>query len=91
MATRAQARALLDEGHSFQTAARELGLSAGATFMLATGVPADGSDAPTAEQAAWMPASTQHLVGVPAFNPTSDPHVLPWVRERAARELTRPS
>jgi hypothetical protein len=25
------------------------------------------------------------------LNPTTDPHVLPWVRERAARELTRPS
>jgi hypothetical protein len=91
MATRSQVQALLDEGHSYETAARELGLSAGATFMLATGIPADGSDALTTEQAAALPASTQHLLGVPALNPTTDPHVLPWVRERAARELTRPS
>ena len=45
MPTRDQVDALLDSGHSYETAARLLRIPAGQAFMVATGLPADGSDA----------------------------------------------
>ncbi|MHB8532925.1 MAG: hypothetical protein ACYDC2_09410 [Solirubrobacteraceae bacterium] len=80
MVTRAQVLELLEEGHSYETAARELHIPAGRAFMIATGVPADGSEQVT-------PGSTQHLSNPPHSNPTRKEHVLQWVRERARREL----
>jgi hypothetical protein len=67
---------LLSAGHDHATAGAELGVPAGQAFLIATGRPADGTD--TAAQA---------LGGVPAFNPLTKAHVMPWVRERARREL----
>jgi hypothetical protein len=77
MPTRDQVTELLDHGHSYETAARELHIPAGRAYMIATGLPADGS--------------SQHLVNPPPFNPTRNTEVLKWVRERAARELKRDS
>jgi hypothetical protein len=88
--TRDQVLELLDKGHSYETAARELGVPPGQVFMIATGLPADGSDVPSPEELAAKPAgdaSTQHLVNPPAFNPTTKSFVMDWVRARAAREL----
>lgn len=90
MATREQVLELLDAGHSYETAARALHIPPGQAFMIATGLAADGSDAPSPGQLARkpsLPASTQQLVNPPARNPTRKPHVLEWVRERARREL----
>jgi len=90
MATRAQVRGLLEEGHSYETAARELGVPAGLAFMLATGRPADGGRVPDGdelEQGRVPGGSSQQLVNPPPFNPTGKATVLEWVRERAAREL----
>lgn len=90
MATRAQVLELLELGHSYETAARELELPAGQAFMIATGLPADGSGAPTPAELASkrvLPGSSQHLVNPPPFNPTRNAHVIEWVRERAAGEL----
>jgi len=90
MATRAQVLELLEHGHSFQTAARELKLPAGQVFMTATGRPADGSDVPTPAELhskRLLPGSSQHLVNPPPFNPTRSAQVIEWVRARAAREL----
>jgi hypothetical protein len=92
VATRAQVTRLLDEGHSYETAGRELGISPGQAFMIATGLPADGSDASPPEELERRrvpPGSSQHLSNPPAFNPTRKPRVMDWVRERAARELER--
>jgi hypothetical protein len=86
--------ALLTKGHSYETAARILKVSPGLVFMVATGVPADGSDSLSGEQLRdprLSASSTQHLIGPPAFNPTRRPGVDQWVRERAARELEPPS
>jgi hypothetical protein len=94
MPTRAQVQALLDEGHSYETAARELKVPAGLVFMIASGLPADGSGAPAPEEIATkpvLPGSSQHLVNPPAFNPTRKQHVIDWVSERAGRELSRPT
>jgi hypothetical protein len=91
MATRAQVLELLSLGHSYETAGRELHIPAGQAFMIATGLPADGGDAPTPEELARKPVptgSTQGLVNPPTFNPTRKQHVLDWVKARAARELT---
>ncbi len=93
MPTREQVLELLDGGHSYESAGRELHIPAGQAFMIATGRPADGSDSVSAQERARPPllaGSSQQLVNPPAFNPTGKPHVLPWVRERAGRELTRP-
>jgi hypothetical protein len=90
MPTRAQVLQLLDAGHSFQTAGRQLGIPPGRAFMIATGLPADRSDNPHPDEpgARLVPAgSSQDLVNPPAFNPTRGPAVVRWVRTRAAREL----
>jgi hypothetical protein len=90
VATRAQVLELLKAGHSYETAARELRIPAGQAYMIATGVPADGSDAPPPEELAGKPlleGSSQQLVNPPAFNPTRKQEVLDWVRLRAARDL----
>jgi hypothetical protein len=91
VASHKQVTELLREGHSYETAGRELGISPGLAFMIATGLPADGSGAPTPEELEdkpVLPGSSQHLSNPPAFNPTRKAHVLEWVRERAARELS---
>lgn len=93
MATRAQVEQLLSEGHSYETAASELGITPGVAFLIATGLPADGSDAPHPDELddkPALPGSSQQLSNPPAFNPTSNPAVLDWARERARRELTPP-
>lgn len=39
MATREQVQELLDQGHSYETAARELGINPGLAHLIATGRP----------------------------------------------------
>jgi hypothetical protein len=90
MSSREQVLALLDEGHSYETAARLLHIPPGQAYLIATGRPADGSDSPHPEEEQGkpvLPGSTQHLVNPPPFNPKRDPKIVAWVKERAAREL----
>ena len=72
---------LLEQGHSYETAARALGLPPGLVFMLATGLPADDGDAPAGR--------SQQLVNPPLFDPTAPKSVRRWVDDRARRELTQ--
>jgi hypothetical protein len=91
--TRQQVLELIDGGHSYESAGRELHIPAGQVFMIATGLPADGSDVPSPEDRRRKPllaGGSQHLLGPPPFNPTGKSHVLPWVAERARRELSAP-
>jgi hypothetical protein len=93
VATRAQVLALVEAGQSYETVGRALGIPPGLAFMIATGLPADGSGEPAPEELAGMPAlaaSTQHLVNPRQVNPVRKEHVMEWVRERAARELRKP-
>ena len=83
MATRDQVLQLLELGHSYESVARELDLPPGLAYMIATGQPADGSGAQPS-------GSPQRLVNPPAFNPTRKAHIMDWVRQRAARDLTEP-
>jgi hypothetical protein len=73
VATRDQVTALLDQGHSYETVAGELGIPAGLAYMIATGKPAGGG--------------AQHLVHPAPVNPTRNETVTEWVRARASREL----
>jgi len=94
MPTRAQVLELLDAGHSYETAGRALHIPPGQAFMIATGLPADGSDAPHPEELRdkpVLPGSSQHLVNPAPFNPTRDDRVVAWVQERAARGLRKGS
>jgi hypothetical protein len=70
MATRTQVREL---GHTYETAGRELQILPGQAFMIATGLPADGGDAPSPQELdekPVLPGSSQHLVNPPPLNPT---------------------
>ncbi len=86
-----QVRALLDAGRSYEAIARELGISPGLAYMLATGVPADFSDdLHDGERAGRSePAgSAQALVNPHQHNPQRNPVVVDWIKRRAAAELT---
>lgn len=94
MGKREQVLRLLGEGHTYETAARELGIGPGLAFMLATGLPADGGDVPSPEELEGrpvLPGSSQHLVNPPVVNPTRHDGAMRWVRERARRELKQPA
>jgi hypothetical protein len=89
VATREQVIALLDSGHSYAAAARALNIAPGQAYMIATGMPADGSaasppDDPTGAE--LLSGSSQELVNSSVVNPLRDPLVEDWVRERAARD-----
>jgi hypothetical protein len=85
--TRAQVQELLEGGHSYESAARALDVPTGLAFMIATGFPADDSEAPADELSAGSP---QDLVNPGSPQPARQQHVLDWVRERARRDLSPP-
>jgi len=89
MATREQVRRLLDGGLDYQAAAQELRIPAGQAYMIATGVPADGSDSVPDEEMArrddLLPAS-QHLANPPHHNPTTKEQVQAWIKARVAAD-----
>jgi hypothetical protein len=90
--TRAQVLELLDQGHTYESAARELRIPAGRAYMIATGLPAD-SGTPSLQDPAVNPlqsGSTQQFVNPPAFNPTRNQRVIDWVRRRAEHDLRPP-
>jgi hypothetical protein len=89
--TRAQVLQLVENGRSYEQAGAELGIPPGKAYLVATGLPADGSPALGEEDFAKPGAirgSTQALANPPHHNPTVKPEVLAWVRARAARDLT---
>lgn len=91
MPTRPKVTALLEQGRSYEAVGRELGIPPGQAFMIATGLPADGSDSPHPDELRdrpVLPSSSQHLVNPRPHNPTRDDEVIAWVRRRAGRELT---
>ncbi len=87
MTSRRQVLELLDSGLGYDEAAARLGRPAGLLYLIATGRPADGSDATTEAERrrpGSLPGSTQGLVNPPTENPTSDPSVRGWIAARAA-------
>ncbi len=90
--TREQVVAQLDAGNDWKSAADALGIPTGLAFMIATGIPADGSgvpELPTVSPSVDGPSSPQQLVNHRAHNPLTNDHVDAWMRARAAKELTQ--
>lgn len=88
MPTREQVRQLLNGGLDYQAAGRELGIPPGQVYLIATGVPADGSDTITEEEAkrpGFLPSS-QHLANPPHENPASKDSVAAWLKARVASD-----
>lgn len=88
MPTREQVRQLLDGGLDYEAAGRRLGIPPGQAYMIATGVPADGGDTITEEEAArpgFRPGS-QQLANPPHDNPTARDSTRAWMRARVAAD-----
>jgi len=89
MPTRSDVRGLLDAGHGYEEIGHRLGISPGLAYLLATGLPADGSDAPAAgvrERAGFL-GTSQHLANPEAAeNPTSEESVIEWIKRRVAAD-----
>lgn len=88
MPTREQVRRLLDGGLDYTAASQRLGIPPGQAYLIATGVPADGSDSITAEEArrpGFLPSS-QHLASPPHENPAAKDSVAAWLKARAGSD-----
>lgn len=88
MATREQVRGLLDSGLDYEAAGLRLGIPPGQAYLIATGVPADGSDTITEEEAQrpGFLLSSQHLSNPPHDNPTTKDEVAAWLKARVAAD-----
>ena len=86
MPTRRQVRELLDQGLDHAAAGRRLGIPPGLVHLIATGVPADGSDTITESDRLRTGAlrASQVLVQPPAVNPLSSEAVRAWIGARIA-------
>jgi hemerythrin superfamily protein len=84
--TREQVLAALGGGTDYPAAAAALGIHPGLAYLIATGMPADGSDVPTPEdleRPGVLATSTQHLANPPAAKPDAAEVVHAWLRRRA--------
>jgi Hemerythrin HHE cation binding domain len=84
--TQQQVLDALAGGTDYAAAARRLGIHPGLAYLVATGVPADGSDVLTGEEQdrpGMLPGSTQHLANPPASKPSPADVVHDWLRRRA--------
>jgi hypothetical protein len=86
--TREQVMRLLESGLDYRAVGERLGVPAGQAYLIATGVPADGSDALTPEQMRrpGFLAAGQHLVNPPSESPTTSDVVGRWLKKRAAAD-----
>ena len=91
MVTRAQVLGLVEGGRTYEQAGADLGIPAGQAYLIATGLPADGSAALVESDYARpgvIRGSTQAMSNPQHVNPTVKPEVLEWIRRRAARDVT---
>lgn len=89
MPTKEDVLVMIEAGVDYAEAGRRLGVPAGQAYLIATGVPADGSDSLAPEdlgRRGLLPGTSQHLVNPKADNPTKKEHVLEWVASRARRD-----
>jgi hypothetical protein len=89
MPSRRRVLSLLGETTDYQTVSAHLHVPPGLAMMIATGLPADGSDDLTPQEydRPGLPAgTTQYLTGTAAHNPTRDDKVLEWIQDRARRD-----
>lgn len=87
MPTRADVLALAVQGVPYEEIGERLGILPGLAYLVATGVPADGSDVLTEEELAGRPGivtgSTQHLANPAVSLPKHQASVEAWMRARA--------
>jgi hemerythrin-like domain-containing protein len=88
--TPAQVRAQLRASGSYERVGEELGIRPGLAYMIATGLPADGSDVLSQDELESRPGllegSTQHLVNPPTDNPKHQQVVEEWMKGRVAAD-----
>ncbi|TVT31851.1 hypothetical protein FNH05_28050 [Amycolatopsis rhizosphaerae] len=84
MPTTEQVHRLLEQGLDYPEIGRRLGVPAGQAYLIATGLPADGSDAPSPEERRrrGLRPRSQDLANPPHENPTSSAKVHDWIAER---------
>lgn len=91
MPTRESILTLVRSGLSYPQIGRQLGISPGLAFLTATGLPADGGDAPGSEanrREGVLAGSTQYLANpAEVRNPRTEEVVDEWMRQRAASDL----
>lgn len=78
----------LTAGRSYPQIGRDLGIAPGLAYLVATGLPADGSP-PIGHQPTpmgWLPQGGTHLANPPAAGPTEEPGLVGWVAARAAAD-----
>lgn len=91
MPTKETVLQLLEAGATYEAAARELGINPGQAYLVATGLPADGSDSLAPEERqrpgiCW--GSVQRLVNPPIHPSSKAAEALEWLRKRAAGTST---
>lgn len=88
MPTRRQVRRLLEQGLDHAATGRRLGIPAGLAHMIATGVPADGSDTLTEadRQRTGAVRASQSLAQPPPANPLRSELVPGWINARIAED-----
>ena len=82
-------QSMVEANLSYEEIGRRLGIAPGLAYLIATGLPADGSDAPSArahDRPGFL-GSSQHLANPPVpENPTSRERVRRWVHARVAAD-----
>lgn len=90
MPTRSDVLDLVQSGLSYDETGERLGIPAGQAYLIATGLPADGSDVLPAEDLANRPGllegSTQHLANPSTELPKHDVAVERWMKARATSD-----
>jgi len=89
MATRNQVLDLALRGMSYEEIGLALRLSPGLAYLVATGIPADGSVSLSPEdrqRPGLLPHSTQHLSNPPVHAPSSAKAVHEWMRDMAGSD-----
>lgn len=86
MPTRESILTLVRSGLSYPQIGERLGVAPGLAYLIATGLPADGGDAPgpeTDERPGALSTSTQHLSNPKSIVPQRDAQTEAWIRKRA--------
>ncbi|SEN27031.1 hypothetical protein [Nonomuraea pusilla] len=86
MPSKEQVLRLLSQGHDYGDIAERLGIPAGRAYLIATGVPADGSDSVARGKPGregLLTSRSQHLVNPREVNPVTRRDVHAWIRRRA--------
>ncbi len=86
MPTRESILNLVESGLSYPQIGERLGVPPGLAYLIATGLPADGGDAPgpeTDKRPGALSTSTQHLSNPKSIVPQRDEETGAWIRERA--------